>query len=65
MYGYKGKNYSEVAVADVEGEDACLKCAFYEQSEEYTGCTNGAAPCIPEMRPDNLNVYYVEVQDAQ
>lgn len=62
-YSYKGKTYTEVNVADVEGEDACTKCAFHDV--ESGMCQNGGAPCIPEMRPDILNVYYVEVQDAQ
>lgn len=64
QYHYKGKTYVEAPVTDTENDDPCIPCAFH--NVESGMCINGGAPCIPEMRPDNHNVYYVEVtQNAE
>ena len=58
---YKGKTYQEMMLDPQHTpEDACNGCAFHDDM----GCHAYSVPCIPEMRKDNLNVYYVEVQDA-
>ena len=59
---YKGKTYQEMMLDPQHtSEDACDNCIFHDEA----GCTAPSLNCIPALRKDSLNVYYVEVQDAQ
>ena len=63
---YKGKTYQEMMLDHQHtSEDACDNCIFHDEAGCAAPSLNYTLNCIPALRKDSLNVYYVEVQDAQ